>query len=126
MRAAVKEELQDMLNEAIKVASKPTLDTKVQNVGYMKKEEKTGSSLQDLVEQTRSEMTNEEYKNVFNGNSSMVQKPNFASMMANNMGMVEDSRPTVGLDITKFDFVKKAGEVYKASVAKDKEKYGVV
>ena len=39
--------------------------------------------------------------------------------------MVDSGRPAPGLDISQFDFVKKAGAVYKASVEKDKQKYGV-
>ena len=56
----------------------------------------------------------------------MVQKPNFASMMATNMGMKENAGPMPGLDISQFDFVKKAGDVYKKAIQKDKEKYGIV
>jgi hypothetical protein len=42
------------------------------------------------------------------------------------MGMTEQKGPMPGLDISQFDFVKKAGQVYKKSVEKDKQKYGVV
>ena len=37
--------------------------------------------------------------------------------------MMENAGPMPGLDITKFDFIKKAGAVYKASVEKDKQKF---
>jgi len=46
--------------------------------------------------------------------------------MAGNMGMTENRGPMPGLDISQFDFVKKAGAVYQAAKQKDKEKYGVV
>ena len=66
-------------------------------------------------------MSGEEYKNVMNFDSSMVQKPNFASSMANQMGMVStDNMP--GIDLSSLDFVKKAGAIYKATVEKDKER----
>ena len=132
VKAAVKEELQDMLTEAVRVASQPAAKPNVQKfeapakIQEIQKPKPTSSDpIMEMLNQTKASMTNEEYKNVFNGTSDMVQKPNFASMMASNMGMVDSGRPAPGLDISQFDFVKKAGEVYKASVEKDKQKYGV-
>ena len=69
-------------------------------------------------------MTAEEHGNLNSGMVNMVKKPNFASTMASNMGISESSRPMPGLDISQFDFVKKAGDVYKKSIEKDKAKYG--
>ena len=126
VKAAVKEELQDMLNEAVKVASLP--DKRIKNKTSYKPTTSTSksNSIDQLMEQTKASMTNTDYKQVFNGTSDMVQKPNFAAMMANNMGMTESSTPQVGLDISKLDFVNKASKVYNASVEKDKAKYGLV
>ena len=130
VKAAVKEELQDMLNEAVRVASQPekkevaTPQAKPMNVG--KPKPTSNDPITEMLNQTKATMTSEEYTNVFSGTSDMVQKPNFASMMASNMGMTENKGPMPGLDISQFDFVKKAGEVYKKSVQKDKERYGVV
>jgi hypothetical protein len=130
VKAAVKEELQDMLNEAVKAASTPSsqkyepappLDYK-----WSKPIKKSEDPIMEMLNQTKASMTSEEYKNVYTGTSDMVQKPNFASMMASNMGMTETKGPMPGLDISQFDFVKKAGDVYKKSVQKDKEKYGLV
>ena len=132
VKAAVKEELQDMLTEAVRVASQPTAKPGVQKfeapakIQEVQKPKPTSSDpIMEMLNQTKASMTNEEYQSVFTGTSDMVQKPNFASMMASNMGMVDSGRPAPGLDISQFDFVKKAGEVYKASVEKDKQKYGV-
>ena len=138
VKAAVKEELQDMLTEAVRVASQPTdkqtvynhnTGTPTTNVAKPVQVEKSNpiptDSITEMINQTKASMTNEEYKNVFTGTSDMVQKPNFAEMMASNMGMVDSGRPAPGLDISQFDFVKKAGAVYKASVEKDKQKHGV-
>ena len=131
VKAAVKEELQDMLTEAIRVASQPEAEPSVQKFKSSNKISKTKSikssdPIQEMINQTKATMTNEEYKNVFAGTSDMVQKPNFASTMASSMGMVDSGRPTPGLDISQFDFVKKAGAVYKASLEKDKQKAGLV
>ena len=125
VKAAVKEELQDMLNEAVKVASTPSISSTPIKQPAPKKVNYGTGGLEDLLEDTRSSMSSDDYKNVISMDSSMVTKPNFASMMASNMGMVDSGRPAPGLDISQFDFVKKAGEVYKASVEKDKQKYGV-
>ena len=139
VKAAVKEELQDMLTEAVRVASQPAdkqttythnTGNPTTNVAKPVQVEKLNStptdSITEMLNQTKASMTNEEYKNVFTGNSDMVQKPNFAEMMASNMGMVDSGRPAPGLDISQFDFVKKAGEVYKASLEKDKQKAGLI
>ena len=124
VKAAVKEELQEMLTEAVRVASQPTTKPRVEKTPQPNSF--SSDSLTEMLNQTKASMTNEEYKNVFTGTADMVQKPNFAEMMASNMGMVDSGRPAPGLDISQFDFVKKAGEVYKASLEKDKQKAGLI
>ena len=130
VKAAVKEELQDMLNEAVRVASQPQVKEVAVPQGKLVNVKKPLPSstdpIMEMLNQTKASMTSDEYKNVYSGTSDMVQKPNFASMMATNMGMKENNGPMPGLDISQFDFVKKAGAVYKKSVQKDKEKYGLV
>jgi len=142
VRAAVKEELQDVLTEAVKVASTPNNQFKPIPKGQEKKwsvgksasldEMLTNSkpketnikfskdkNIQSMLEMTKQSMTNEDYKQVYAGDSSMVKKPNFASSNAANMGMT-GTQP--GIDISKLDFVKKAKSVLDASYAKDKQK----
>jgi len=130
VKAAVKEELQEMLTEAVRVASQPDAKPNVQKFESQTKIQevqtaKSSDPIAEMINQTKASMNNDEYRNVISGTSDMVQKPNFAEMMASNMGMVDSGRPAPGLDISQFDFVKKAGAVYKASLEKDKEKYGV-
>jgi|TARA_B100001939_G_C16734074_1_gene526762 hypothetical protein len=92
VKAAVKEELQEMLNEAVKVASKP--DT---SAGYkpvtQKDISKTWSTgkistgtvpLEEMINQTKAEMTNEDYKTIVNASSNMV--PNFAQRQVSGGG----------------------------------------
>ena len=136
VRAAVKEELQEVMNEAVRIASAPNVeDTKKYKPVLQKDLSRTWSTgemntgtvpIQEMLNQTRATMTSAEYKNVYSGTSDMVQKPNFASMMASDMGMTEPKGPMPGLDISQFDFIKKAGAVYNASVEKDKQKAGLV
>ncbi len=130
VKAAVKEELQEMLTEAVRVASQPDAKPNVQKFESQTRIQevqtaKSSDPIAEMINQTKASMNNDEYRNVISGTSDMVQKPNFAEMMASNMGMVDSGRPAPGLDISQFDFVKKAGDIYKASVEKDKQKYGV-
>lgn len=150
VRAAVKEELQDMLTEAVKIASTPTkmqpapqsgtsdwsaakksskqelaemigLKTppKATNIEFAKND-----SINSILKQTQQSMTNEDFRQVYSGISDMVQKPNFASGIASQMGMTQPSGPMPGIDISKLDFVSKAKSVFDASVKKDKQRAG--
>jgi len=136
VKAAVKEELQDMLTEAVKAASTPDINDSKNNYREVKQKDlkrtwSTGNMntgtvpLQEMLNQTKASMTSDEYRNVISGTSDMVKKPNFASSMASSMGIGESSRPMPGLDISQFDFVKKAGAVYNKSIEKDKAKLGI-
>jgi hypothetical protein len=125
VRSAVKEELQDILNEAVKHASAPVVEHKQVNVEVptpTKTNPVAGkTSIEQMLEMTKNNMTNEEYKNVFSGTSDMVTgMPNMASTMATQMGRGAGQQP--GLDISNLEFVKKAGAVLKASEEKDKQK----
>ena len=135
VKAAIKEELQEVLTEAVKIASEPLKNSNQYRPVTQKDIKQTWSKgklntgtipLQEMLEQTRASMTGTEYKNIYAGTSDMVQKPNFASSMATNMGMTDSQGPMPGLDISKLNFVKKAGKVYNASVEKDKAKAGLV
>lgn len=147
VRAAVKEELQDMLTEAVKIASTPTKMQPAPQPGTSdwsaaKKPSKqelaeiiglktppkqtnieftSNSSINNILKQTHQSMTNEDYKQVFAGNSDMVQKPTYASAMASQMGMTSGQ---VGIDISKLDFVSKAKSVLDLSDKKDKQRLG--
>ena len=133
VRAAVKEELQEVMNEAVRVASTPSMQPapkagtsdwsvakkpnkqelaemiglktppKATNIEFAK-----DAKLNSMLAQTQASMTNEDYQQVFAGTSDMVKKPNFASSMASSMGM---SGAQPGLDISQLDFVKKAKKV---------------
>ena len=119
VKAAVKEELQDILNEAVKVASTPTNEAKSSNVAMPKPSPTnpvaTGKkSIDEMLKQTANNMTNEEYRNVFTGTSDMVTgMPNMASTVANQMNMNSGNQP--GLDISNLDFVNKAKAVLDLS-----------
>ena len=114
------------MNEAVKAASAPnTLAAPAKTIQVKKQVPTSTNPLMEMLEQTKANMTTEEYKNVYAGTSDMVQKPNFATSMANQMGMTRPAGNTPGLDISQFDFVKKAGSIYSKSIEKDKQKHGV-
>lgn len=147
VRAAVKEELQDVLTEAVKIASTPSgmqpapqpgtsewsapkkpsrqelaemmgLKTppKATNIEFTKND-----SINSILQQTKNSMTNEDYKQVLSSSTHTVTKPNFASAMANQMGITGEQP---GIDISKLDFVNKAKSVFDASIKKDKQRAG--
>ena len=144
VRAAVKEELQEVMNEAVRVASTPTMKPapkagtsdwsvakkpnkqelaemiglktppKATNIEFAK-----DTKLNSMLAQTQASMTNEDYQQVYNGTSDTVKKPNFASAMASSMGMA-GSQP--GIDISQLDFVKKAKQVLDLANEKSNRK----
>ena len=128
VRAAVKEELQDVMNEAVKYASTPQPQKANAYVPVEKNQPKKWSvgksaTLDEMLNATRAEMTPQEASNIMG--STGVQKPNFAQSMASTMGMTEQSGPMPGIDISKLDFVAKAKTVFDASIEKDKSRLGV-
>ena len=133
VRAAVKEELQDVMNEAVKYASTP-LETVQANNAYAPVKQKdisrtwsTGRMnpgtvpLEEMIADTRKSMTAEDVNNIIGGRG--VKKPNFAQSMATQMTM-ENSGPMPGIDITKLDFVSKAKSILDGANKKDKIRIG--
>lgn len=120
---AVREELGKILSEDVK-----PVQTQVQQVTkyaehkpVVAKPVATGNPIMDLMNETKYSMTQGEYQNLVSATSDMVSAP--------GMGMqtgLEQFRPgpEPGLDISQFDFMMRAGDVYKASVQKDKERFG--
>lgn len=139
VKTAMREELQEIMNEAVKAASTPVEQPKqtfyqgesgtpTTDVAAPTIPKKSADPIMEMLNQTRATMTSEDYRTVTSATSDMVQKPNFASMMAGNMGMsqpVGSNRPAPGIDLSQLDFVKKAGAIYNKAVEKDKQKYGV-
>ena len=122
VRAAVKEELQDVLTEAVKIASTPNIqkfnEYKPVDKGQPKKwSVGKSATLDEMLNATRAEMTSQEYNGIVGGSG--VQKPNFASMMSNQM-VRENTGPMPGIDISKLDFVSKAKAIFDKSVEKSK------
>lgn len=132
VRSAVKEELQDVMNEAVRVASQPGMQKlaeskpiKVTTQTPTPTNPQMGTkSIEEMLQMTKGNMTNEEYKTMNFTSNSVQGMPNMATTMANQMGRSSGNQP--GLDISNLDFVKKAGQVYNVSKQKDKEKTGLI
>ena len=128
IKEAVKEAVREELAIVLSEDTKPTLKTPtVQHVTkyaehkpVVAKPVPTGNPIMDLMNETKYSMTQGEYQNLISATSDMVQAPGLG------MNPVEGFRqgPEPGLDITQFDFMMRAGDVFKASVEKDKQRFG--
>lgn len=111
------------MNEAVKYAStpyeKPVPEDQPKRWSVPPRVGK--SSLDEMLQQTASEMTRQDANNIMG--SSGVQKPNFASTMGNKM-VRENNGPMPGIDISQLDFVSKAKSIYDAANEKTKFRTG--
>lgn len=123
VKSAIKEELQEMLNEAVKVASTPTKKTETYTPVTQKDISKTWSTgkintgtvpLEEMINQTKAEMTNEDYKTIINANSTSA--PNFAQRQVTGGGGAGlDLNSIPGFDASKAKAIlEKANESSKA------------
>lgn len=146
VRSAVKQELKDIIVEAVEIASRPENNTVQESsnhipiqasqpklnrqelaemIGLKTPPKQTNiqfskdKNIQELLSDTHKSMSGEDYRNVINANSNMVSKPNFAGTMASQMGM---SGNYPGLDISSLGFVQKAKQVYDKAVEKSQNK----
>lgn len=145
VQSAVRQELKEIIVEAVEIASRPSdkpvekvqeqvTSTPQQNIDRKQLAELIGlkeppkqinikfsenNKLDEMLQQTRQEMSGGDYKNIISATSDMVAKPNFANTMASQMGMT-GAQP--GLDISSLDFVSKAKKVYDKAVEKSKNK----
>lgn len=87
----------------------------------------TFNPIADLMAETKASMMTDPGAGHYMDMSQHVSAPGMGMESSNQPIMMEESfaRPEPGLDISQFDFVKKAAAVYNASVEKDKERFGV-
>lgn len=119
---AVREELGKILSEDAKpVQTLAHTPTKYENYKpVVARPIPTGDPIADLMNETKYSMTQGDYQSIISATSDMVQAPGLG------MNPIEQFKqgPEPGLDISQFDFVKKAGAIYKASNEKDKQRFG--
>jgi len=83
------------------------------------KESTPGDVISEMINMTRNNMTREDYQSIFNGNSSMVSKPDFR--MDSSLDNIP-AGPQPGLDISNLDFVKNAASIFKLAEQKSQGK----
>ena len=130
VKEAVREELQTILSEDAKPKATPvgvggygTPSTVVKYAEHrptVARPVPTGDPIADLMNETRYSMTQGDYRELVSATSDMVQAPGLGMQSADSFR----PGPEPGLDITQFDFMMKAGAVYKASQEKDKQRFG--
>lgn len=81
----------------------------------VKPEATPGDVISEMINMTRNNMTKEDYRSIFNGNSSMVSKPDFR--MDSSYESIP-AGPQPGLDISNLDFVKNAASIFKLAEQK--------
>ena len=128
---AVREELGKILSEDAKPASTPigvegygvpnTVTKYASHKPVIARPIPTGDPIADLMNETKYTMTQGDYQSMVSATSDMVSAPGMGMQSA-----MDQFRPgpEPGLDISQFDFMMRAGDVYKASVAKDKQRFG--
>lgn len=124
VKEAVREELEIILSEDVKhVVVTPAVQQVTKYEDYkptVAKPVKTGDPIMDILNETRASMTQESYRDLVSATSDMVQAPGLG------MNPVESFQagPAPGLDLSTLSFAKNAGAIFKASVEKDKARFG--
>ena len=127
VREVLKEELGKVLTEQLSTKQPPkVIKFETYKPVSTKPSISTGNPIADLMAETRSSMVYEPGSGNFQDMSQTVSAPGLRMESGEQPVMMEESfaRPEPGLDISQFDFVKKAASVYKASVEKDKARFG--
>ena len=118
VKEAVREEMDSILSESVGTTTKSVETVKYQPYQPPRKPLfNTGDPIADILNETRNNMTQAEYSNMTAGYSDM-QNFNNNTMQQFTPG------PEPGIDLSTLDFVKNAGAIYKASVDKDKQRFG--
>ena len=131
VKEAVREELETILSEDANPTLTPigiggygvpnTVTKYASHKPVITKPVPTGNPIADLMNETKYSMTQGEYQSIISATSDMVSAPGLGMQSA--MDQFKPG-PEPGLDISQFDFVKKAGAIYRASNEKDKQRFG--
>jgi hypothetical protein len=125
VREVLREELADVLTEAPKKQVQKVTKYESHNPPVHKPRVSTGDPIADLLAETKADMVGSSNAGHYQDMSQFVQAPGLGEDNYRPVMMEENfSRPEPGLDISQFDFVKKAAAVFKASQEKDKQRFG--
>ena len=123
VKAAMKEELQEIMNEAVRAASTPTKPIKKVAVEEKKSTPVTKGSIDEMLQMTKTSMTSEDYRSIGNFDSSQVPRSNMAGAMASQMNISAGNQP--GIDLSTIPGLSKAKQVLDAAYEKDAQKTGL-
>ena len=77
VKAAMKEQLQEIMNEAVKAASEPSKPQKQVAVEQKKSAPVTKGSIDEMLQMTKTSMTSEDYRSIGNFDSGQVPRTAF-------------------------------------------------
>lgn len=131
VREVLKEELPKLLSEQVRPTQKQVVPKVTKYEQYIappvsKPVRTTGNPIADLMAETKATMFTDPGAGHYQDMSQYVSAPGIGMESTGQPVMMEENfaRPEPGLDISNFDFVKKAAAVYNASVEKDKQRFG--
>lgn len=130
----IKEAVREVIKEEFSTPAQPVQEQAVQPT-YTP----TGNPMFDAINETRSSMTSEDYKNLNGGTmqSTMAQNFNKAAFMPQGRAIKPTSddpqavaaavaaAPKQGLDLSQLGFINKAAAIVNTADRKQKEKYGI-
>ena len=115
-------EFKNLIKEAVReVIKEELLELKQQPVQEQTQKQParpTGNTIADMLAETASSMTSQDYRNVIGADSSMAQGFRGASTRTAHS-------VNTGLDLSNLSFVKNAGEILRVSNQKDKTRHGL-
>jgi len=129
---AFKDQLKEVLIEAVKIASAPsTLQTEQKTeakqvttfkapVSQPKKYVPTGNPIEDMLQMTRASMTSADAAAIMGEGAHM---PSMASTVAHQMNLSGGNQP--GIDLSQLPFIGRAKELLEAANQKDKQRKGI-
>lgn len=129
---AFKEQLKEVLIEAVQIASAPsTLKTEqktntkeITNFKAPQQQQKkfvpTGNPIEDMLQMTKASMTSADAAALVGEG---VHMPNMASTVAQQMHIGGGNQP--GIDLSQLPFINKAKAVLEAANQKDKQRQGL-
>jgi len=118
VREAVREEMEMILSESVKAPIKEVSSTFTKYENYkptISRPTQTGDPISDLLNETKYSMASGDYQSHALDMGSMVDGGDYS-------GYSQGYDP--GIDLSKLDFVGKAGAIYKAAQEKDKQRHG--
>jgi hypothetical protein len=132
IKEAVKEAIREELTEVTAPSPAP-LQERAQPVVY----QPTGNPVTDALNETRSSMATEEYRNVGGGTlraslaqnfdrSMFMPKGNYSPSSTDPQAVAQSiaAAPKAGLDLTQLGFVSKAAAIVDGAKQKDKQRFG--